>query len=299
MRWSDYRTANDLTQAFEALGSGGHCRVIAGGTDVVVQLDKQPEQAESVTLVDVAGIPELAGIVLQGDRLVIGAAVTMADVAGSDLVWKHAAALAEGAAAAASPLIRNVATVGGNVVNASPAADTVPGLIVAGAVAELATMGGWRQVPVEDIQVGPGACSLAKGELLVRVSLPAAAEGEGQAFLKLGRRKALSISMVNVAARVSVDGEVVREAAVVLGAVAPRFVVMRRELTELLSGRAWDEEARREVAALVEATVNPISDLRAGAEYRKKMAGVFAVRALTGAYQRACGREKASPDAAK
>lgn len=299
MRWSDYRIANDLSQAFEALGAGGHCRVIAGGTDVVVQLDKQPEQAESVTLVDVAGIPELGGIALQGDRLVIGAAATMAELIASDLVWKHAAALAEGAAAAASPLIRNVATVGGNVVNASPAADTVPGLIVAGAVAEIAGAGGARQVPVEDVQVGPGACSLAKGELLVRLSLPAAAAGEGQAFLKLGRRKALSISMVNVAAHVSVDGEAVREATVVLGAVAPRFVVLRGELTALLAGRAWDEDAQRAVAAFVENVVTPISDLRAGAEYRKKMAGIFAVRALTRAYRRARGQEAASPDAAK
>lgn len=297
MRWGEYAVATDLSEAFSALSSATAGKVVAGGTDVVVQLEKKPEAAETLTLVDVARIPELQGISLVGAQLLVGAAVTMAELASSDLVWRHAAALAEGAAAAASPLIRNVATVGGNVANASPAADTVPGLIVAGAEAELMSAGGSRQVAVEDIQLAPGKCILEKGELLVRFSLPVCAAGEGQAFAKLGRRKALSISLVNAAARVLVDEAKIKEASVALGAVGPRFVVLREGMSELLAARAWDEAAQKDAAALVEASVSPISDLRAGADYRKKMAGVLAVRALNLAYQRACGLAAAPPAA--
>ena len=292
MRWKDYKLATSPDQAVEWLGRIPEARVIAGGTDVVVQLDKRKvDEVQQVTLVDVAGIPELAGVVEEDDYLVVGAATTMAELAASELVDRYAPALAEGARAAASPIIRQVATVGGNLVNASPAADTVPGLIVAGAVAEIRGPEGLRELSAWEVQTGPGRSALREREILTKLRIPKLGDGEGQAFLKMGKRKALSISIVNVAARVlTEDGGRISDAVVVLGAVAPRFVVVRQELLGLVAGGPLAEGKQAAVEQLVKESVSPISDLRASAEYRREMAGVIAWRALKLAYDRAVAR---------
>ena len=292
MRWKDYKLATSPDQAVEWLGRIPEARVIAGGTDVVVQLDKRKvDEVQQVTLVDVAGIPELAGVVEEDDYLVVGAATTMAELAASELVDRYAPALAEGARAAASPIIRQVATVGGNLVNASPAADTVPGLIVAGAVAEIRGPEGLRELSAWEVQTGPGRSALREREILTKLRIPKMGDGEGQAFLKRGKRKALSISIVNVAARVlTEDGGRISDAVVVLGAVAPRFVVVRQELLGLVAGGPLAEGKQAAVEQLVKESVSPISDLRASAEYRREMAGVIAWRALKLAYDRAVAR---------
>ena len=292
MRWKDYKLATSPDQAVEWLGRIPEARVIAGGTDVVVQLDKRKvDEVQQVTLVDVAGIPELAGVVEEDDYLVVGAATTMDDLAASELVDRYAPALAERARAAASPIIRQVATVGGNLVNASPAADTVPGLIVAGAVAEIRGPEGLRELSAWEVQTGPGRSALREREILTKLRIPKLGDGEGQAFLKMGKRKALSISIVNVAARVlTEDGGRISDAVVVLGAVAPRFVVVRQELLGLVAGGPLAEGKQAAVEQLVKESVSPISDLRASAEYRREMAGVIAWRALKLAYDRAVAR---------
>jgi len=294
MRWKDYKLATSPDQAVEWLGRIPEARVIAGGTDVVVQLDKRKvDEVERVTLVDVAGIPELAGVAEEDDYLVVGAATTMAELAASELVDRYAPALAEGARAAASPIIRQVATVGGNLVNASPAADTVPGLIAAGAVAEIRGPEGLRELSAWEVQTGPGRSALREREILTKLRIPKLGDGEGQAFLKMGKRKALSISIVNVAARVlTEDGGRISDAVVVLGAVAPRFVVVRQELLGLVAGGPLAEGKQAAVEQLVKESVSPISDLRASAEYRREMAGVIAWRALKLAYDRAVARPR-------
>jgi CO/xanthine dehydrogenase FAD-binding subunit len=252
----------------------------------MVQMDMGRLKGPHALLVDVSRIDDLRRISLEGDNLVVGAAATMADVQKSPLVQKYARALAEGAAAAASPQIRAVATVGGNIVNASPAADTAAALVAVGAVAEIFGPGGSRNVPVADFASGPGRTCLGQGEILSHLRVPLFAEPDGQAFMKLGRRQALSISLVNAAARVRVEGKTILEARLALGAVAPT-VVLIKAAQELMAGKEPSDVLWRELEMAVRNEVSPIDDLRASAGYRRDMAGVYGRRVLTTAYERA------------
>jgi CO/xanthine dehydrogenase FAD-binding subunit len=281
MLWQQYQVASSLADALVALAAQpGQARV-----DLMVQFERG-RVASPPVLVDVTRLAELRGISVEGGRLSIGAATTMTELVESPLVRQHAQALAEGAAAAASWQIRDVATVGGNLVNASPAADTVAPLVALGAALQVAGPGGLREIPVSSLALGPGRTCLEPDEVLTRIFVPLLGQGEGQAFVKLGRRQALSISVVNAAARVRVEGTVIRDARLALGAVAPT-VLSSGVVSGWLVGRTPDAELWSGLEAALAAEVDPISDIRAGADYRRSMAGVFGRRALETAYRRA------------
>jgi CO/xanthine dehydrogenase FAD-binding subunit len=273
----------------------GKGRIIAGGTDLMAQFDRamtstQPvDEPDIPILVDVSGLSLLEGIALEGNVLSIGAAVTMAELAESELVREHSPALAEAAATAASPQIRNVATVGGNLANASPAADTATPLAALGGHIQTLRQEGGRTISVRELFLGPGRTCLEPDEIITRVLVHPRSPGEGQAFLKMGKRRALSISLVNVAARLVVEGGVVAGADLALGAVAPTILVLSEPLGHMVIGRMVDDGLLKEVAAMVSRAVSPISDLRATAEYRRAMAGVLARRAVEAAYMRSTG----------
>lgn len=251
---------------------------IHGGTDLLVRM-----RAGFVTprgLLDLTGIAGFGDIRVEDGRVVIGAGATHAVLAADERVRTHAPALARAAGMIGSPAIRNRGTLGGNLANASPAADTVPPLFIVGAEVGLLGPGGMRWVPVEGFATGPGKTVRAAAELVVKVRFPARGPGFRSAFQRLGTRQALAIARVSVAAgaRVEADGTL-REVRVALGAVGP--TVLRARATEgVLEGAVWGDEAARAACEAVTREARPITDLRAGEDYRREMCGVLLRRAV-------------------
>jgi CO/xanthine dehydrogenase FAD-binding subunit len=284
MKEPEYRVATSLAEALTTLGAAsGPVGLVAGGTDIMVQLAKGRVAAVPSLLVDISRLEALRGIRVEDGGLRVGALVTLAELADSPDVLRIAPALAQAAAAAASRQIRSRATVGGNVANASPAADTVPALIALAATAEVAGQGGKREISVADLATGPGRTCLDRGEIIMSFTIAPRLGSQGQAFLKFGHRKALSISVVNAAACVTRCGDTVAAATLALGAVAP--VVLRSRVAEgLLVGRVPTDGDWELVRGALRDEVSPISDLRATAAYRREMAAVYGQRALRIAY---------------
>lgn len=268
-----------LAEAVALLASDpGGWTPIHGGTDLLVRM-----RGGFVTprgLLDLTGIPGFGDIRVEDGHVVIGAGATHAALADDERVRTHAPALARAAGMIGSPAIRNRGTLGGNLANASPAADTVPPLFVVGADVALQGPDGIRWVPIEDFAIGPGRTVRAATELVTAVRFPARGRSVRSAFERLGTRKALAIARVSVAvgARVEADGTL-REVRVALGSVAPT-VIRARETEGVLEGAIWGGEVARAACEAVTREARPITDLRAGAEYRREMCGVLLRRAV-------------------
>lgn len=256
-----YLKARSVEEASAALAGGA--RALAGGTDLLVRLGRMEDWPPA--LVDLKGIAALGGIREQAGGLRLGALVTLAELKAAPQLaaWP---ALAAACRAFAARQIRNRATLGGNLANASPAADTVPVLAAHGA----RCVTDRRALPVEELATGPGATSLAPGELITAVELPAPPAGARDFFFKLAPREAMAIAVVGVAGRLEMDGPVVRRARLVLGSVAPT-VIRAREAEAALAGRPLTAETAREAAAAAAGAARPIDDLRARASYRRTM----------------------------
>ncbi len=227
-------------------------------------------------LFDVTGVEELHGIEERGDHLWIGAATTHTEMMASAAVAQFAPALPAACAVVGGPQIRNRGTLGGNLANASPAADTVPPLYAADAVVELVSVSSRRDVPITAFFTGPRRSVLARDELILGVRIPRRAGVRG-AFLRLGQRQAQAISKVSVAVGIAFrDGrpEWVR---VALGSVAPTVVRAPRAEQVLLAG---GPDALRQAREIVMEEIAPIDDLRSTREYRRQMAGILLERAM-------------------
>jgi CO/xanthine dehydrogenase FAD-binding subunit len=256
---------------------GGRGAFVAGGTDVVVQGDRTLR-----FLVDVTGLP-LRHIRRRGGGWVIGATSRMADLEHSAALCRFAdGALAEAAGSCGSPQIRTVATIGGNLANASPACDTAPPLLALDASVVIAGPGGRRTVPLDRFFRGVNRTVL-DGGLLIEILIPAPRLPRGHraawSFQKLGRLKS-DIAVVNAATGIAVDGAgCCAWARIALGAVAPTPLRARRA-EALLVGRVLDRAAIGEAAARAADEARPVSDVRATAEYRREMCRVLVARAL-------------------
>jgi CO/xanthine dehydrogenase FAD-binding subunit len=256
--------------------AGGEWTVLAGGTDLLVRVR---DGLRPPALLDVTGLGSLRGIRESDGFLLVGALATHADLDASRKVRSLATALAEAAAVMGSPAIRNRGTVGGNLLNASPAGDTVPPLVALEAEVELASACGTRVVPVAALATGPGKSARRPDELLTVVRIPVR-PGRRSAFARLGTRKALAIAKVSVAvaARATEDGRLA-DVRVALGAVGP--TVFRATGAEsALEGRVPDAATLEAAAEAVKADARPITDLRSTDEYRREMCGVLLRRAL-------------------
>jgi len=271
-----------LDQALAVLKGVAGARVIAGGTDLVVQLRDGRRVAD--VLVDVSALP-LAGITECRDGLDIGALTTMDEIARSEVVAAHWPALAVAAAQVGAWPIQCRATLGGNLANASPAADTAPALLVEGAVVRLRSSDGAREVPVDTFFVAPGRSAVRGGELITSVFVPqprAPAEGRiVERFVKVGPRREQIISMVSLAGQavVAADGRVER-VRLALGSVAPTPVRARRA-EGALTGHVIDESVRRKTLVAAQADIAPIDDVRAPARYRRLAIATLLDRFLT------------------
>ncbi len=283
-----YEAPDSLDAAVALLAeAGGDARVFAGGTDVIVQM--QGEMIDPDLLVDIKNIPELNGIAADGDGWRVGAAVSAMEIVDHDGFTSAWPGVVEGVSLIGSVQVKGRATMAGNLCNASPAADSVPALIAAGAVATVVGPGGRREVAVEDIATGPGATSLAKGEVLVSISFPKRPPHSGDSYLRLTPRTEMDIAVVGSGVNLTLDDSGNCTAArVSICAVAPT-VLLVDDAAKALIGTSVDAAALENMTAAVRAACNPISDKRGTREYRIKTAGVIARRAAENALERARG----------
>jgi aerobic carbon-monoxide dehydrogenase medium subunit len=288
-----------LDDALAVLAADADARPVAGGTDLVVAA-RQGRRSLPDSIVAIDRIPELAGQ-RSGEHgaLLLGALTSHAWLASAEAVRGGWTALADAAAIVGSPATRGTGTIGGNVMNASPAADTVGPLIVAGAVATLRSQAGSREIAVADLATGPGVTAARTDELLIHVRVPPLPAGSGTAYVRLEYRAAMEIAVVGATAVVVLQGRTegasrIREARIALTAVAP--TIIRAPAAEaLLVGRAADGAAFREAGEAAAQSASPISDVRASAEYRRAMIQVVVARALGAAALRAAGEPVAVP----
>jgi CO/xanthine dehydrogenase FAD-binding subunit len=289
-----YACAATLDEALEALGAGA--RPVAGGSDLVVaaRQGKTP-LPDFVVAIDRMDGP-LRGIRAEAGGVCIGALARHADIEAAGLIRRAGlAALADGSALIGSPATRNVGTLGGNVMNASPAMDTGPALLAFDAEVELRSSAGARRLRVAELWRGPGVTTARSDELCVAIHIPEPDPRAGSAYVRLEYRRAMEIAVVGAAATVTLgDDGTVEECRITLAAVAP--TVIRAPTAErALAGCAPSEEALAAVAAGAGADARPISDLRGSDRYRRHTAGVMARRAVEFAIRRAQGEDVEIP----
>ncbi|MCK5363839.1 MAG: xanthine dehydrogenase family protein subunit M [Gammaproteobacteria bacterium] len=281
-----YESPESIEGAVALLANGaGDTRILAGGTDLLVQLRAGTIEPELV--VDIKNIRETREITSENGGYRVGAAVSGAEL-GEHAELKQAwPGVVEAVELIGSTQIQGRASMGGNLCNASPAADSVPALIAAGAVCTVAGPEGQREVAADEICTGPGQTSLAKGEFVVSFFLPQRPPRSGDAYLRFIPRTEMDIAVVGAGVNLSLDESGVCNAArVALGAVAPRAMLVP-EAGAALVGTRLDDADLQAMAAAASAACEPIDDKRGTVEYRVKVAGVLARRACAIAFERA------------
>lgn len=281
-----YECPETIEAAISILASGDEtAKIFAGGTDLLVQIEA--EVIEPALLVDIKKITEAREIAIGADEIRIGAAVTGAELGEHDELKSLLPGVVEAVELIGSAQIQGRATVGGNVCNASPAADSVPALIAAGAKAVIAGPGGQREVPVEELSTGPGRTSLAKGELVVSLVLPRPPARSGDAYLRFIPRTEMDIAVVGAGIAVALDADGSCTAArLSLGAVAPTARLVAAA-PEILIGNRLDEDVLEALAEAARDACSPIDDKRGTIKFRTKVAGVLARRVAEIAWKRA------------
>ncbi len=289
MQRLNYAAPKTVNEAVALLaGASGPAKLMSGGTDLLVQLRSGRLKPELI--VDLKHIPGLIGIREEAGGFVIGASTpgaTLEAHAGLKAAWPG---VVEAMDLIGSEQIQGRASLAGNLCNASPAADSVPAMIAAGAVAVVVGANGRREVPVEAIPTGPGRTSLAKDEFILEIRLPPRPAHSGDAYLRFIPRTEMDIAVVGCGVNVTLDAAGVCTAArVVLGAVAPTAVVVADAAAALI-GHKLDDATLAKLDAAAQAACKPITDKRGTIEYRTKVAGVMARRTAAIAFERAQGR---------
>ncbi len=284
-----YEAPTSINAAVKLLaGKAGLARVLAGGTDLLVQM--KTDRIAPDLLVDVKRIPGMRDITPKAGGFRIGAAVSGAELGEHKALKKAWPGVVEAANLIGSHQIQGRATIAGNLCNASPAADSVPALVAAAATAVIAGPKGKRNVPVEKIATAPGKTSLKKGEMVEAILLPKRAPRSGDAYLRFIPRTEMDIAVVGVGVNLTLDAKGICTAArVALGAVAER-VLLVPEAARALIGTKVDDQALANLAAACSAACRPIDDKRGTKEFRIKVAGVLARRAAQIALKRARGK---------
>ena len=281
-----YEAPETLDAATALLGgAGGEARVLAGGTDLLIQM--RADVVEPELVVDVKKIAEMRSITEDGGAWRLGAAATGMEVMEHEAFAKAWPGVTEAVKLIGSIQVRGRATVGGNLCNASPAADSVPALIAANAIASIVGPAGRREVPVEEIGIGPGKTSLGKGEIVVSFDFAPRPSRSADAYLRFTPRTEMDIAVVGAGVDLTLDGAgVCIDARVALGAVAERVLLVPEAATALVGSKV-DEAALDRLAAAASAAARPIDDKRGTKEYRIKVAGVLGRRAAQSAVERA------------
>jgi carbon-monoxide dehydrogenase medium subunit len=259
--------------------------ILAGGTDIVPKMRRS--QYEASTLVDATQISELRFIREQGERIHIGALTTHQEMADSALLAEVNPALVAAARSVGCEQTRNRGTLGGNLANASPAADTIPPLLIFDANVQILSKTGKNIIPLDDFLISPGKTKLNLGEVITQVSFQPFAGAWGVAFMKLGKRNGMAISVVSAAAGIVLDPNGrISKARLCLGSVAPR-VVRSPAVEKILQGQQPTPKILERAAQACLEDISPISDVRSTAEYRQHSAVVVARRVLERAVDQA------------
>lgn len=290
MQAFDYVAAQTVDEAVSLLAAkGDQARVLAGGTDLIVQIREGRRHPQLV--VDVKKIPDVNVLSYDAQNgLHLGAAVPCHKIYGNAAIAQAYPGLIDAFALVGGIQIQGRASVGGNVCNSSPAADTIPTLIVHRAVCVIAGPQGRREVPVEQFCTAPGRNVLQSGEFLLSLRIPAAAQNFGAHYLRFIPRNEMDIAVVGVGSALTLgaDRSTVTAARIALGAVAPT-PLLAEEAAAALIGKAFSADSVAAAAAAAQSLARPISDMRGTAEQRRHLVGVLTRRTLQGAYARARG----------
>lgn len=284
MREFELLQPKTLTDALAALAQNNPAiRPLGGGTDMLVDL--RARRAQPDALVALQDVKELRGVARENGHLRIGASTTLAEFLKNPLLIEYDA-LRQAAFVFANPMIRNSATLAGNIGSASPAGDLLPPLLALDAQIELVSQNAARTMPLQEFFLSPRKTARNADELISNLRLPPFAFQlpTSSAFYKLGLRRADAISLISVAVWLQRDGDKIREVRIALGAVAPRPLrALRAE--EILRGQLFNETNLKEAARVASEECAPISDLRASANYRKRMVSVYTRRMLEQAWR--------------
>jgi carbon-monoxide dehydrogenase medium subunit len=290
MKAFGYVSAKDVAHAVALLGEhGAKAKILAGGTDLLVELKHAVHNPEII--VDVSRLAELKAIVIADDGLHIGALATHTDIMNAPIISGMFPALVEAAHSIGAVQTRNLGTLGGNLITCVPSVDSGPALIALDAVVTVASAEGERQMPLAELFVGPRKTSLKSGDLLIDIVIPKENLDKPSAFEKFGLRKGQALALVNVAASFWVDNDKFAAPRIALGAVAPT-VIRAPKAEAYLDGRKISAEAMAEAGRIAATEAKPISDFRAGAEYRRDLVAVLVKRALAKAHARAAAKQK-------
>jgi len=280
-----FHAPSSLADAVAMLAADPGARVLSGGTDLIVQL--QSGRIVPSAVIDLKRIAGMIGVRSEAGGFVIGAATPCTMLKADKALAAAWPGVVEAANLIGSVQVRNRATMAGNLCNASPAADSVPALVAAGATAVIAGPGGSREIPVEAITLSPGKTSLAPGEFVAELRLPARPQGGGDAYLRSIPRTEMDIAVVGAGAALVIDASGTCTAArIALGAVAPT-VLLVEAVGKALVGSKLDDGALEAMAEAVRAACRPINDKRGTAAYRTAMAGTLAKRVVAIAAKRA------------
>lgn len=283
-----YEAPETLDAAVRLLSSEtGLTKILAGGTDLLVQM--RTDIVEPEVIVDIKRIGEVRHLGEENGGFRVGAAITGAELGEHPTLSKVWPGVVEGAELIGSTQIQGRATMGGNLCNGSPAADSVPGLIAAAATATIAGPNGTREMPVEDIMTGPRQLAIGKDEFVVSFFLPPRPANASDAYERFIPRTEMDIAVVGCGTSLALDGSGnITDARVSLGAVAARPLLVK-ECADAIIGTSLDDAAMAKLDAAAQAACAPINDKRGTIEYRTKVAGVLARRTARTAYDRARG----------
>lgn len=276
----DYLAPTTVDEAVAMLAKGGHdTRVMAGGTDLLVKIRHRVLMPKRiVSLKHIAGLDAITFDKKIG--LTIGATALLVDVANHAMIRRHYPTVAEAAESTANVQVRNMGTVVGNLCNASPSADNAPTLIAMGATINIAGPVGNRSLPLDDFFRGPGITALKTGEIVTSVFVPMPQTTMGTAYLSISQRGKLDCSAIGLATMVLMDGELCKDARIVVAACAP-VPLRTREAEKMLIGKPLTDDLIRAAAKKTSEETSPITDIRASADYRLKVTVVLTIRALT------------------
>lgn len=280
----EYHTPRTLAEALKLLVKLKDARIVAGGTDLLVELKQGLTEAEA--LISLRNIKELKKIEKKDGHIRLGAMVTPKEIISHPLIKQYFPALAAAARSMASAQVRSLATIGGNIASAVPSADLPPVLIAAEASLELQCTESFREVNLLEFFTGPRLTICREEELLISILIPVSPPKTGISFLKFALREANALAVASVASRITLEKEIISKAAIVLGAVAPT-PLLALKASESLEGKKPSPSLFEKAASTAKDEAKPISDIRASIWYRKELIQVLTRRSLTESWKRA------------
>ncbi len=276
----DYKTPTTIQEAIELLSkAGGKAKIIAGGTDLVIGLRNGDQKAQC--LIDITKIPELRGVDEKNGTVFLGAAVTHSEIASSSLVKKYGGILSDAASEIGSPQIRNLGTIGGNIVNASPAADTLPPLMVLNAMGRVVSREGEKEVPLSELFKGPYESNLKPYELLAQIAFQKLSPAMRSGFIRLARRGAMAIARMSVAVVLKMESKErrIEDIRIAVGSVTPTPQRVP-EAEVFLKGESPDEEVLQKASLKISEAMIRQSGIRPSTSYKKPVVEALFLRVM-------------------